>query len=274
MLSHKGGGKVERVKVKEIIYPGGYKEIIIHSDVKNTKNNKQGGRKKGIKAVDTKDENIKRRIYRVKRDIKRLALVNRLYRMMTLTFRENLQDVDEADKLFKKYMYKLKLLGYKELKYISVRERQERGAIHYHCLISDFVPFRIAYEVWMSVVGGGSVNFKYVGIKGIYYLIKYVEKNIEENIFIGGRGYAKKSYTVSKGMKRLCDDMVREYYMYVINGRKFIGYEAKRIFSEIDMADKMGQLVYMQDGYYGDENQYKYRCYLIAPEWDKSWVRV
>lgn len=261
---------MERVRVKEIDYPGGYKEIIIHSDVKNNKNNQNGGRKKGIKAEDTKDENITRRIYRTKRDIKRLALINRLYRMMTLTFKENIKDVDIADGLFKRYMYALRLLGYKDLKYISVRERQERGAIHYHCLISDYVPFRVAYEVWLSVVGGGSVNFKYVGIKGIFYMIKYVEKNIEENIFIGGRGYAKKCYTVSKGMDRLCNDIVKEGYMYVTESKKFLGVMAKRLFEEIEDAEKEGRIVYIKEGLYGDENQYKYRCLLIAPAWDKS----
>jgi len=259
------------VRVKVIDYPGGYKEVIINDDIVNNRN-KNGGRKRGVKAVDTAEENIRRRIYRVKRDIKRLALANQLYRLMTLTFRENVTDVDEADRYFNKYMYALRVRGYK-LEYIMVRERQERGAIHYHVLISDYLPFRIAFEMWNSVVGSGSVNFKYVGIKGIFYCIKYIEKAIEDNVFVGGRGYAKKVYSVSHGLKRpeeVC--MISEIYAFVLSNKKLIGPGIKEIFNEIEKASRERRIVYMNQGNYGPGNMFEYRCIMIAPKWDRSYL--
>lgn len=259
------------VRVKVIDYPGGYKEIIINDNINNNKNNKNGGRKKGVKAVETREENIKRRIYRVKRDIKRLALANGLYRLMTLTFRENVVDVDIADKYFSKFIYALRVRGYK-VEYIMVRERQERGAIHYHVLISDFLPFRVAFEIWNNVVGSGSVNFKYVGIKGIFYCIKYIEKAIEENIFVGGRGYAKKVYSCSKGLKRpeeIC--MIEEIYALVLRDKKLVGPGINELFNKIEIASREKRIVYMNQGNYGPKNMFEYRCLMIAPRWDRSY---
>lgn len=263
------------VKIKEIYYPGGYKEIIIYDNVSNAKNNRKGGRKKGVKSDDVDIENIKRRVHRVKRDIKRLALINRLYRMMTLTFRENIKNVDEADELFKKYVYALKLRGFKDLKYIMVREFQERGAVHYHCLISDYVPHSLAYKVWLQVVGSGSVNFRRAGIKGIFYLIKYIEKNVEENIFTSESGYTKKAYTVSKNLKRLSEDMVKESYAFVCEEKKdkrgygLMGVDFERVMDEISEASRKNRLAYIQEGEF-DEGKYRYRCCLIIPDWDNQ----
>lgn len=256
------------LRVKEISYPNGYKEIIINDMIINKKNNKNGGRKKGKLNAD--DENIKRKIYRVKRDIRRLALLNGLTRMMTLTFRDNIENVDIADKVFKKFIYELRNRGYRKLRYIMVRERQKRGAIHYHVLISHFIKHKIVYKLWNDICGGGGVNLKHTGLKGINYTIKYIEKDIEENIFISGRGYAKKCYTTSNNLRRNFESITKEYFAFVKKSRDgkldgLMGIEVEKMVKEVNEAILMGRLIYMSQGSFGENKEFSYRCILIAP---------
>lgn len=52
---------------------------------------------------------------------------------ITLTFAENIQDLDKANYEFKKFVIKVKY-QYKDFSYIAVPEFQKRGAVHYHLL--------------------------------------------------------------------------------------------------------------------------------------------
>lgn len=256
--------------IKKYVYPTGHKEVIMHSAVENLRNNGKGGRVAGRGAGETKIENIQRRIYRVKRDIRRLALLNELTRMMTLTFRENIEDIDEADMYFKRFIYALRVEGY-DLRYIMVRERQARGAIHYHCLIDKFIPHKIAYDLWLKICGSGSVNFRFKGFKGINYCIKYVEKNIGENIMCGVRGYTKKTYTCSRNLNRDMDSIMIKTFAFAVKandeGRyyRFMGPGVDRIMSEIELASRQDKILYMCSGEYGPENEFQFRSMLIAP---------
>lgn len=259
------------VRVKVINYPRGYREIIISEGIINKKNNKKGGRKKN--KYDTDDVNRKRRVYRVKRDIKRLALMNKLTRMMTLTFRDNIINVNEADKYFKKYIYALKEKGIKDLKYIMVRELQQRGAVHYHVLIDRYIPHKMAYEIWLNVTGGGSVNLKLHGLKGIFYCIKYIEKTMEENIFETQKGFSKKIYTTSKNLERDISKISKEFYCFVNEAKKdnlldsLMG-KGGQVVKEIREAEKDNRLLYIKEGMFEGE-KYKYICIMIKPKWDK-----
>ena len=52
---------------------------------------------------------------------------------ITLTFEENLKDIDVANQKFKSWRTKIKSI-FKDFKYICVPEFQKRGAVHYHLL--------------------------------------------------------------------------------------------------------------------------------------------
>jgi hypothetical protein len=54
----------------------------------------------------------------------------------TLTFRENLHNIKEANYEFLKFIKRVKY-KFGDFKYLAVIEFQDRGAIHYH-MISDF----------------------------------------------------------------------------------------------------------------------------------------
>jgi len=71
-------------------------------------------------------------------------------KFLTLTFRENVQDIKQANYEFQKFIKRLnyKLYGTKKanLKYTTVIEFQKRGAIHYHTILYN-MPYLKANEI-------------------------------------------------------------------------------------------------------------------------------
>lgn len=184
---------------------GKIKEIVIFDDCDFYKpeglfHHKKTGRK-GSSAPDVSDRDRGIVVARAKKTIRRIALHNKLDRMMTLTTRENITDFELTDKLFKNYIFLLRV-KYPDLKYIGTRERQERGAVHYHILIDRFIPHEIAHSTWTSIVDG-SVNLKQIrGLRAINYVLKYIGKSFEEGGFIRRSGQRAKLYLVSQGIDR------------------------------------------------------------------------
>lgn len=116
---------------------------------------------------------------------------------LTLTFHKNIQDVKFANREFSKFMQRLNFKLFNEKKnklaYVVVPDFQERGAMHYHCLIFN-MPFvkRNVYEFMRKTWGHGSmVNLKALENSwGAYlYLKRYMVKNFEDGRFKGKRKY-------------------------------------------------------------------------------------
>lgn len=63
-------------------------------------------------------------------------------KFLTLTFKENIQDITITNKEFKYFIQRLNYYLYQTkvqiLKYIATWEKQKRGAIHYHVIFFDF----------------------------------------------------------------------------------------------------------------------------------------
>lgn len=139
--------------------------------------------------------------------VRRLALMNfgSGDSFITLTYAENMQDIEQADDDFKKFMKRFRY-SYGDMNYIAVREFQKRGAIHFH-VICDFkltdatesVIREFEREMGIHVWGHGYVDAKILGeVDNVgAYLIKYMTKDISVEAFKG-----RKSYLCSKGLKR------------------------------------------------------------------------
>ena len=107
-------------------------------------------------------------------------------KFMTLTFKDNIQDHDVANKEFRAFIKRLsrKILGKQSgLKYTCVVERQARGAIHYHILFYNlpFIKHKELVNIWSKGKDekqGVRINeikhFSNVGA----YIVKYIEKDI------------------------------------------------------------------------------------------------
>lgn len=117
-------------------------------------------------------------------------------KFITLTFAENVTDLDQAHHEFDKFMKRLRKKIKRPIKYAAVVEFQKRGAIHYH-MISDlpYIPKQELAETWRQ--GFVRINdIQHVDNVGAY-LSKYMTK---ENGDLRLRG--RKSYFTSQGLER------------------------------------------------------------------------
>lgn len=118
-------------------------------------------------------------------------------RFITLTFKENIQDLKFANNEFSLFVKRFQYyLGYK-LQYSAVIEFQKRGAIHYHTMfynIPDKLDLPRCREIW----GHGSFNCKLIDhVDNVgAYMVKYMAKNNMDDRLKG-----KKMYFNSRKLK-------------------------------------------------------------------------
>ena len=166
----------------------------------------------GDKPKSSQKEIIESSARRAKRMIKRLIMSNcfkwfnkkgRPYTpiTLTLTFKENITDLKEANYEFTKFIRRLNYetnaiegrdLKKSNLKYLSVFELQKRGAIHYHMIFFNLPymedVYRKMYKIWGQgriMVGGKNRTFKEVNNqkelqKIIFYFINLFKGSILE----------------------------------------------------------------------------------------------
>lgn len=92
-------------------------------------------REKILQSNKSKKERTERSIRRTRKNIQDILNANlddKSY-FLTLTFRDNIQDYKKANEKFK-YFINLKN---KDIKYLAIKEHQQRGAIHYHLIVFD-----------------------------------------------------------------------------------------------------------------------------------------
>ena len=151
-------------------------------------------------------ESRKKSNIRARNNIRRLANANFNHdiKFLTLTYKENMQDMDKANNTFKKFIQKLRYRQDNGFKYIAVVEFQKRGAIHYHILLTGFkyMPHKELLELWKV----GSVDIRAVTDKGLQledvtnigaYIVKYMTKESANPNLEG-----KKAYFTSRNLVR------------------------------------------------------------------------
>ena len=168
-------------------------------------------------------------------------------RFLTLTFRENLQDIEKANKIFNLFIknlnYRLKKAGKPTIKYLVVIEFQQRGAIHYHALTKmEFTRVEIIRECWRkaSKEYGGNIDIKRVDrIDNIgAYISKYMSKSSEDLRLAG-----KKQYWSSRGLKKPLE---------------LVGDQAEKMIEKLELkTKKIAYASSWRDEYTGGEVQYK-----------------
>lgn len=169
---------------------------------------KSQGRSKEAEESD-KEINRKKSIHRTKQLVKRLINANYVkgsMKLITLTTKQNVQDIEYMSKEFKKWVLRMNYhLGY-NMQYIAFRERQlgsrkedkkGRGAIHLHVVVFNIPQYLNLSEIrskWLL----GSTNVK-KDLEDMQdfggYITSYMD--LEAEFFKG-----KKLYTSSKGLKQ------------------------------------------------------------------------
>jgi len=204
--------------------------VLIGKDKKDKAN---GG---GSRAIMDKEErakrdrlNEKRASRRAKQKLRRLINANvgkygETSKFLTLTFKENVQDLEWANGEFKKFIQRLNYRLFKKrsgLKYVCVVEFQERGAVHYHVVFFNmpYVPVNEVAEVW----GHGFVKLNKIDeVDNVgAYVVKYMGKTFDsddddDDPPPGGGGgkrrrdKGKKRYFVSRGLIKPKERVINE----------------------------------------------------------------
>lgn len=118
---------------------------------------------------------------------------------ITLTFAENMTDLNQANKEFRDFLLRLnyRLNGTRKntLKYVVAIEFQKRGAVHYHCVFFN-LPYIEANE-FAKLWGQGFIRMnKVTEVDNIgSYVCKYIGKEIEDDRLKG-----RKCYFTSRGL--------------------------------------------------------------------------
>lgn len=155
---------------------------------------------------EEKIKNRKSSLRRARDKIRRLIYGNKsLNRTFELTFKENITDLRKANKEFRNFIKRLKYYYGDDLKYISVVEFQERGAIHYHLVVDRFIPVnksrsrkdeKSLREIWNN----GIVFIQ--SIKNRNEQVDYITKYMSKLKASDKRLWGEKSYFTSRNLKR------------------------------------------------------------------------
>lgn len=161
------------------------------------KKRRKGRANSAFTSAETKLENQKKKAIRARRNVMMTANANPdLDKFLTLTYKDNVTDIDRARKDFDRFLKRLKHHNDKELKYIDVIEFQKRGAIHFHLLCNlPFVNVDELAQIW----GFGFVRINRIdNVDNVgAYITKYMTKeNVDERLT------GKKCYSMSRNLKK------------------------------------------------------------------------
>ena len=141
--------------------------------------------KRGRKGGSPNPERNQQRAWsRAKGVIRRKCLTIGADHLVTLTYRENVQDRTRVLEHMERFHRMLKRAG-TSLQYVTVLEYQKRGAIHFHIAVKGFQDVRLLRRCWYKVVGNGQGQVNVRGprpgsspVKLARYLSKYIGKDL------------------------------------------------------------------------------------------------
>ena len=227
---------VQRVE-KKLIQSGDVIEIYEYSEgyIKGyTLTENEIERRKGFKNNTDDTDSRERSLRRAKTNLRRLINANVgqygrefVAKFLTLTFRENIQDIKQANYEFSKFIKRLnyRLYGTKKvnLKYTTVIEFQKRGAIHYHTIIYN-MPYLKADEL-SNIWGNGYIKINKIDdIDNVgAYVGEYLGKAEQGKDAEDDRLKGQKTYFSSKGLFKpleITDKKIVEQVADALQNRK------------------------------------------------------
>ena len=145
---------------------------------------------------ETKRDNRNKTAARARKHVRRVVNANpQLNKFLTLTYAENMTDIDRARKELDNFFKRLKR-QFPRFAYVCVIEFQKRGAVHFHLLCNlPFVDVKALAEVW----GHGFIKLNRIdNVDNVgAYVTKYMTKENMDERLIGYR-----SYSMSRGLNQ------------------------------------------------------------------------
>lgn len=173
-----------------------YENDVIYG-YKDTKKNTKG--RKSVANDEDKEKNREKVLSRARKDLRRIINCNiqEYSKFLTLTFADNVQDLDKANYEFKKFILRLNYHYKIKVKYSVVIEFQKRGAVHYHAILynlTDKLDLKVLQKIW----GNGFIKVN--SIKDVdnvgAYVCKYMIKTDDYRLL------GRKMYFNSKGLDK------------------------------------------------------------------------
>lgn len=194
----------------KMICSGDIIEIYQYSNgvYKGVVSNNNGRKGDGNTSDEDKAKNREISLNRARRDLRRIINANVgqwgddvTCKFVTLTFKDNVTDLDTANYEFKKFIQRLNYEIYGKkcsyLKYTVVPEFQQRGAVHYHVIFYNlpYTKSNIIENVW----GNGFIKINKIDdVDNVgAYICKYLTKDNGDDRLRG-----RKCYFNSRGLKK------------------------------------------------------------------------
>lgn len=173
---------------KKVIIAGNQIEIYEYEQAvlfgyKDIKKGSKG--RQAVASDEDKEINREKVFKRARTNLRRLINCNveSDSKFLTLTFKDNITDLDYANKEFKKFIMRLNYNFKIKLKYSCVVEFQKRGAIHYHCILYNLngkIDLNKLSDIW----GNGFIKLnKIKGVDNVgAYVCKYMTKTDDKRL--------------------------------------------------------------------------------------------
>ena len=187
---------------------------------------------------ENKADNRAKAMHRAKTDIRRLINANAcdLSKFITLTFAENMTDLDYCNYEFEKFIKKIKY-RYDDFKYIVVVEFQQRGAVHYHMLCNlPYVKSNDLTRIW----GNGFIKINRIDrVTNLgAYVTKYMQKDLSDT-----RLEKRKCYFTSRNLEKPIEITQKKEIEQLVT---VLLQEIKPIFENTFNNDYTGKVMYRQ----------------------------
>lgn len=148
-----------------------------------------------------REENKDRAVRRARSTMRKKVLAYGLDHLLTLTYRENVTDFQQASADLSRFLRLLKthLPGFH---YVAVPEKQERGAWHWHLAVKGRQDVILLRQVWRRVVGEGNIDVQKpkAGQNQRIALVKYLSKYLAKGFDLELRELNGHRFRSSLGM--------------------------------------------------------------------------
>lgn len=151
-------------------------------------------------------DNEDRSVRRARSRLRRLILSAQADHMLTLTYRDNVTDFEQASSDLNKFV-RLVRNQLPSWVYITVAEQQKRGAWHWHMAVCGRQNVELLRTAWRHVVGEGNIDVNPPKAKGkhrLLALVKYLGKYLAKGFANGDRELNARRFRASHGISIPC----------------------------------------------------------------------
>jgi hypothetical protein len=154
---------------------------------------------------DNREVNEENAVRRAKSKARKLIIAMRANHLLTLTFREKIDDLQVAWKRFEQFIRNVHE-RYPQWQYVAAPELQKRGSWHFHVAVKGFQDIGYLRACWLRVCGGpgkGNIDVTHskrfarggdsglIAVRIAIYISKYIAKQLDYGRIFGRHRYRK-----------------------------------------------------------------------------------